>query len=365
MIPDHCQKLAAALEQNQIKVALIPPGGDMNFLIGFDPGGCERFQALFVTADKRLFCVTNKLYAEDMTRALPPQTPVYTWEDSGHFSTAVTRAFADHQLGAGKIGINQNLRAVDYLELSQIFPDFTLVNADPQLSAIRIIKTQAQIAAMERAGSHADAVMDHLKDFIRPGLKEREIRDEILGQFAQRGLSPSFNPIVASGSNNSRPHYNGDQRTLTEKDVIILDFGCKVDGFCSDTSRTFFLGEPSPRESEIFTIVTQAFQAAAETAAQGVEAGAVDQAARDVITRAGFGEYFINRVGHGIGMDVHEEPYIKGNSRQILEPGMAFSIEPGIYIPGEVGMRVEDIFVINAQGKAQSLNHSDRGPIIL
>ena len=91
----------------------------------------------------------------------------------------------------------------------------------------------------------------------------------------------------------------------------------------------------------------------------------MDQAARDVITRAGFGEYFINRVGHGIGMDVHEEPYIKGNSRQILEPGMASSIEPGIYIPGEVGMRVEDIFVINAQGKAQSLNHSDRGPIIL
>ena len=365
MLSPYAQKLARILTDEQVDVALIPPGGDMNTLIGFDPGGCERFQAIFITADEKLFCVTNKLYAEDMARALPEHTPVYTWEDAGHFSTPITQAFADHGLTQGKIGINQNLRAVDFMELAEIFPDFKLVNADPLLSRVRIIKTPGQVQAMKDAGAHADAVMEHLKTFIKPGLTERDIKTEILNQFALKDLAPSFNPIVASGSNNSRPHYNKDDRVITEKDVIILDFGCRVDGFCSDTSRTFFVGEPTDREKEIYAIVDQAFKAAVAAIKPGITAGEVDKAARDVISQTGFGHCFINRVGHGIGMDVHEEPYIKGNSPQVLEPGMAFSIEPGIYIPGEVGMRIENIYVIDEDGKPVSMNHSDKGLVVL
>ncbi len=365
MLSPYAQKLAHILSREGVDVALIPPGGDMNGLIGFDPGGCERFQAIFITPDAKFFCVTNKLYAEDMANHLPEKTPVYTWEDAGHFSVPITQAFKDHGLTQGKIGINQNLRAVDFLELQEIFPSLQLINADPLLSEVRITKTREQIHAMETAGAHADEVMDHLKTFIKPGLTEREIKTEILNQFALKDLTPSFDPIVASGSNNSRPHYNKDDRVITEKDVIILDFGCRVDGFCSDTSRTFFVGDPTEREKEIYAIVDRAFQAAVAAIKPGITAGEVDRAARDIITDAGFGHCFINRVGHGIGMDVHEEPYIKGNSPQVLEPGMAFSIEPGIYIPGEVGMRIENIYVIDEDGSPVSMNHSDKGLVIL
>lgn len=345
-------------------VLIIPPSGDMNYLIGFNPGGCERFQALFVTRDS-LFCVTNRLYQEDMAAALPDNTPMYTWDDAGSFHQAVEKGFSDHGLKAGAVGINDAVRAVDLLALRALFPDFRFMDARPVLSACRIIKTREQIGFMKAAGAYADAVMEDLKSFIRSGITERDIKNKILDSFAQKGLVPSFSPIVASGANNSKPHYNKDFRVITKQDVIILDFGCMVEGFCSDTSRTFFVGMPDNRNKEIYAIVKQAFEAAAGAVRKGVTAGEVDNAARDIIEKAGYGEYFLNRTGHGIGMDVHEEPFIRGGSGQVLEPGMAFSIEPGIYIPGEVGMRIEDIYIVNEKGQGESLNLSGRELTIL
>ncbi|WDP92353.1 MAG: aminopeptidase P family protein [Desulfobacter sp.] len=359
-LSDKIEELTRSMADAGLDCMIIPPSGDMNYLIGFNPGGCERFQAVFATRKGDLFCVTNRLYQEDMGAALPENTPMYTWDDAGSFQQAVEKGFAAHGLTQAAVGINDAVRAVDLMALQTLFPDCRFVDGGPVLSACRIIKTPEQIRAMKAAGARADAVMDELKSFIRPGITELDIKNYILDAFAKQGLAPSFTPIVASGANNSRPHYNKDGRVITEKDVIILDFGCMVDGFCSDTSRTFFLGEPGERNREIYAIVKKAFEAAAAAVRQGVTAGEVDRAARDIIEGAGYGEYFLNRTGHGIGMDVHEEPFIRGNSPRVLAPGMAFSIEPGIYIPGEVGMRIEDIYIVNEKGEGETLNRSDR-----
>lgn len=357
--------LARAMKSNGLDLMIIPPSGDMNFLIGFNPGGCERFQAIFVTAEARIFCVTNKIYREDMAAALPHGTPVYAWDDAGSFRDALAPALADHDISAGTAGITDAVRGVDLMALQAMLPKVNFTDACDVVSGCRIIKTPAQVELMAKAGRHADAAVAAARDFIRPGVTEREIKNTILDYFGEAGLAPSFTPIVASGANTSRPHYNRDDRVVTEKDVVLLDLGCMVEGFCSDTSRTLFVGEPTDREKELYAIVTRAFDAAAATAARGVTAGEVDQSARQVIENAGFGDYFLNRTGHGIGMDVHEAPYIRGGSRLVLEPGMAFSIEPGIYLPGEVGMRIEDIFVIDERGNARSLNHFEKGIVVL
>lgn len=245
-LSDRLYQLTTSMAKADMDALIIPPSGDMNFLIGFNPGGCERFQAVFVTRDGSLFCVTNRLYREDMASALPDGTPVYVWDDAGSFHGAVERGFSDQGLASGVIGINDAVRAVDLMALQAVFPDCRFVDGSPVISACRIIKTPEQIGFMKEAGAHADGVMEELKSFIRPGITEQDIKNKILDSFAQKGLAPSFTPIVASGSNNSRPHYNKDTRVITDKDVIILDFGCMVEGFCSDTSRTYFVGEPQP-----------------------------------------------------------------------------------------------------------------------
>jgi Xaa-Pro dipeptidase len=212
----------------------------------------------------------------------------------------------------------------------------------------------------------ADGVMEDLTRFIRPGMTERQIKAKIEDLFEQKGAQGlSFTPIVACGSNNSRPHYSGDSGVIAEKDVLLLDFGCRYQGFCSDTSRTFFIGDISEQEKNIYTIVKQAQEAAVQSAREGVPCKDVDRQARAVIEGHDMGRYFLNRTGHGIGFDVHEAPYISGYNSRPLERGMAFSVEPGICIPGKVGMRVEDIVVINLEGETEVLNKFTRDILII
>ena len=200
----------------------------------------------------------------------------------------------------------------------------------------------------KKAALIADKAYEEIVKFIKPGLTEKDIGDKLkklLIEFGGQGLS--FEPIVASGPNSSMPHYSGNQRVIEEKDLVILDFGCLYNGYCSDTSRTVFVGEPSEEQRKIYEIVLRANKEAEESAKEVIKAEDLDRIARGVITDAGYGEYFINRTGHGIGVEIHEEPYIRDGNKEILKTGMAFSIEPGIYIPGKFGMRVEDIVVID------------------
>lgn len=348
------------MAQNQVDGVMIGPSGDLEYLVGFNPGGCERLQALVITRDKRHFYICNQLYLEDMQRVFSSDTRFYVWSDADGWQDTLHCALEDMGLAGACIAVSDSIRAVDLIDMKNFFSGI-FVNGNGMLEEFRVIKREEDLENMRRAAHLADQVMAEMADYIRPGMTEKNIKEKILERFPQIGAHGiSFTPIIASGLNSSRPHYCEDGRMITEKDVIVLDFGCKFNGLCSDISRTYFVGGISEEEEKIYRIVSQAHQAAVHTAKAGVACGDVDKAARDVIESAGYGDCFLNRTGHGIGFDVHEAPYIRGNSTQILERGMAFSIEPGIYIPGKFGMRIEDIVAINHDGATEILNRCSR-----
>lgn len=349
-------KLYRLMDEKNIAAVMIGPSGDLEYMTGYNPGGCERFQSLVITAGKTHFYICNELYLEDMQGCFTSDTKFYVWRDSSGWQEKLHEALDHYNLKEGRIAVGDSIRAVDLIDMKRFFPG-EFVNGNEMLEEFRVIKSEEEIEKMRFAARLADGVMDEIPGFIRPGITEKETKERVVELFRERGADAlSFTPIIASGPNSSRPHYCKDDRVIEKTDIIILDFGCKHAGFCSDISRTFFVGEISEKQREIYEIVQKAHDAAVSFAKEGATCGDVDKSARDVIEKAGYGDFFLNRTGHGIGFDVHEAPYIRGNSDQVLKKGMAFSIEPGIYLPGEFGMRIEDIVVINHKGETEVLN---------
>ena len=197
---------------------------------------------------------------------------------------------------------------------------------------------------------------------IKIGMSEKEVAAELVLQIFRRGsgVELPFQPIVATGPNSANPHAFPTERKLAKGDLLVIDWGANVDGYFSDLTRTFGVGEVNAEQEKLHSTVQEANTAALETAKPGVTCGDVDKAAREVIEKAGYGEYFVHRTGHGLGMEGHEEPYIRAGNPMPLEPGMTFTIEPGIYVPGENGVRVEDDVVVTEEGLL-SLSDMSRG----
>lgn len=361
---EKIEKLTSAMQQEGVDAAVIGPSGDMRYLIGFAPHACERFQALFVLSDARIFYVANLLYYEDLKEVLPSNTAFYLWKDAESFIPCLQRAFQDFDLSGKTLAINGSINAVDLIEM-EAHLRFASVAGRELLENYRAVKSWDNISQMRQAAEIADDVLEEVVSLIRPGVSEADIQSKIIELFAEKGADETVFAIVASGSHNSKPHYNRNDRIITDPDVVLIDYGCKLNGYCSDTTRTFFVGEVDDEKRQLYEIVKKARQAAFDFVREGVTAGEVDRKAREVIENAGYGEYFFTRTGHGIGCDVHEAPYIRGNNQQVLEKGMAFSIEPGIYIAGQVGIRIEDVVIINEDGECESLSHFSRELTVL
>lgn len=359
-IAELSQRLAASGLDSMI----VGPSSDLEYLVGLDFHPDERFKALFAFSDGKAFYIIPELYYEETREKLGEDAKIYIWSDSDGFLSAIEKAKADYGIKAMKIGVNDGVRAVDLLDMGGCL-DVSFSNGSGVLERMRLIKNEEEKAFLRKAAEIADKVVSEIVTFIRPGLLERDISEkikELFMEFGGQGLA--FDSIVASGPNTSRPHYNKDDRRIEEKDVIILDLGCRYNGFCSDISRTVFVGEPTEEQRKVFDIVVRANTNAENTVRPGATAEDVDLAARNIIREAGYGNCFLNRTGHGIGMAVHEGPYIKEGNKQVLEPGMAFSVEPGIYIAGRFGMRVENIVVVTEEGR-EVLNKSTKDIIIV
>ncbi|KPU43110.1 putative peptidase [Oxobacter pfennigii] len=361
---EKIDRLAQLMVKNNADVLIIGTSSDMEYITGKSSFICERFKALFILSDGRFFYISPELYYEETREVFGGQTDIFVWSDSEGFLPCLEKANIKYGLKGKTIGVNDAIRAVDMLDMKTVL-DMNFINGVSILEELRVVKTQQERDYLRKASLIADEVAAEIVKYIRPGITEKDIGDKIIELFFEKGAEGlSFEPIVASGPNSSKPHYVGNSRVIEDTDIIVLDFGCKYKGYCSDMSRTVFVGEPTKEQKKIYSIVLEANKSAESYVKAGVTARDTDLAARKVIRDAGYGECFLNRTGHGIGTAVHEAPYIREDNRQILKDGMSFSIEPGIYIPGRFGMRIEDIVLIH-NGSGEILNKFTKEMIII
>ncbi|OLF18059.1 M24 family metallopeptidase [Actinophytocola xanthii] len=335
---------------------LLAPGSDLRYLLGGSGSSFERLTCLVVPTGGEPVLVVPKLeapgYAEVPTDELGVE--VATWVD-GEDPYALV---ASRLRGASRVALGDVMPALHVLGLRGALPGAEQVLAGPIVRELRMRKDLAEIDALRRAGAAIDRVHARMAEFLRVGRTEAEVGADIAVAMVEEGHAVAEFVIVGSGPNGASPHHAVSERVVEAGDVVVVDIGGPVpEGYSSDSTRTYVMGSPSEPDVTRTYEVLQAAQAAAVAAVRpGVLAQEIDAAARTVIAEAGLGEFFIHRTGHGIGLDVHEDPYIVGGNALPLEPGMAFSVEPGIYFPGRWGARIEDIVVVTEDG-VESLNN--------
>ncbi len=357
---NRLKKLAAELRAWGFDGIYLGPSTDLEYISGLDTHPDERVRGLMVSKDAKCFAMTPLLYKEEIQKAFG-DVPFYAeWNDHEGFTDAFRLGCEKLGLVGKKIAFNDGVRAVDMLAIRDTM-DIRLCNGAKVLDPLRSRKDEEELDLMRKASEMVDQVVYKLIEFIKPGMMERDIIKKIPEFFEEAGCyEMSFSPIVASGPNGSMPHYSGDKRVIEKNDVIILDLGGRHNGYCSDTTRTLFVGTPTDEQKKVYEIVRKA-QAAGEAAVKpGATGQDVDRAARKVIIDAGYGDFFFNRVGHGVGLAVHESPYIIEGNDKPLEPGNVFSIEPGIYLPGKFGVRIENLVAVRPDGTGEALNHTPR-----
>lgn len=332
------------------------PGPNLRYLTGFHDEPMERHLLLFVPREGEPMFLAPAMYDEQAGETWISE--IRLWDDGEDPRTYLEailsaidpgRLLVDDRLWAR---FTQDLRAATSAEFGL---------ASEVIAELRIRKDEAEIDAIRRASTLTDRISEEVRELDATGMTERELAREIDSTVADAGgEGPSFETIVGSGPNGARPHHRHGSREIAVGDPVVLDFGTRVDRYPSDQTRTHvFSGDPPEGFAEVHRVVREAQQAAVETVEPGVSAEAVDRAAREVIERAGYGEAFTHRTGHGVGIEIHEPPYIvAGNSRK-LEEGMIFSVEPGIYFEGEFGVRIEDLVVVTETG-CERLNDSSR-----
>jgi Xaa-Pro aminopeptidase len=340
------------------------PSSNLRYLTGVaeTPGERHFLYLLPIEGDPAL--LVPELAAADVRETVPTGTEVRSWSDEEDPVPAVRRLLDDRGVREGRLLVDDTMWARFTQDLRTAAPEAEWGLASEVLDDVRVRKDDAEIAAIERASGIADSVLANLRDLGSNviGMTEAELAELIDDRLSERGgEAPAFETIVASGANGAKPHHHRGDRPIEEGDPVVLDFGTRVDGYPSDQTRTLvFDGEPDDRFREVHRIVRRAQRAGVEAVEPGVSASAVDEAARSVIESAGYGEAFVHRTGHGVGLDVHEEPYAVAGNDRLLEPGMVLSVEPGVYLEGEFGVRIEDLVVVTADG-ARRLNRTDRG----
>lgn len=366
MLNKEAVKKLADLEKKQgIDAVLVAPSLDLKFLMGFSPYLCERFQGLFVKQDGECFYIANLLSKEEIAKELEPDAKVYSWWDGEDYVTATGRILREEGLEGKVIGTSESVRAFHVLNLMTRL-NVRFVSARDLMDETRIHKSEEQLNCLRKAAEIADEGFARALKKIHPGQTEWQIGEILFREMAALGGS---NPggLICTGPNTGYPHYalEREGRMLQERDILLMDFGCTCGGFYSDMTRTVFFGEPSEKEKRVYQAVLEANLAGEAAAVCGAYIPDIDIAARKVIEKTGYGDTFTTRLGHGIGCKVHEAPDIKQSNRRNLETGMTFSIEPGIYLPGEFGVRIEDIVAINREGCREVLNKATKELMIL
>ena len=346
-------RVATAMKTAGLQGMALNAGPSLTYLSGLHFHLSERPVVGLFTMDNPPVFVLPELEAGKLGQ-LSYSFQEYTYgEDPETWLNVFRKALLAAQLPGRQVGIEpRQMRVLELNFLDSTELETRFVHGDSCLTEIRIRKDDAEIDAMQKAVHIAQNALQAALSGIQPGITERELAAEITVQLLRHGSDSHipFAPIVASGPNSANPHAFPGDRRLKIGDLLIIDWGANVGGYFSDLTRTFAIGEPEDEMKMVAQTVHQANTAAQDIAGPGVAAQEIDQAARKVIEEKGYGQYFIHRTGHGLGLETHEEPYIRDGNPLPLESGMTFTIEPGIYIPGRGGVRIEDDVVITEQG---------------
>lgn len=355
------ERASALAAEAGLDAVIVGPGPDLQYLVGVEGDTIERLTALVIGPG-----VAPTVVVPRMELAKVRSTAVGTlglavsdWVDGENPYDLVAAAVGSVAVGSvARVGVSDALPALHVIPIGERL-GVRLELATPVLREGRMIKDAAEVAELRRAGDAIDAVHRRVPEWLRAGRTEREVAADIARAIVAEGHETVEFVIVGSGPNGADPHHEVSDRVIEDGDIVVVDIGGAVpSGYNSDSTRTYAVGAPDPEAAERIAVLVRAQQAAVDAARPGVTASEVDAAARQVLADAGLGEAFLHRTGHGIGVSVHEEPYIAPGNDLVLREGMAFSIEPGIYFSGEWGARIEDIVVLTADG-CERLNTSE------
>ncbi|MGH8823622.1 MAG: M24 family metallopeptidase [Jiangellaceae bacterium] len=363
MTADRLERARAAAAAAGIDVVLVTPGPDLRYLTGYDAMPLERLTCLVLSAtgDPRLVVPALERPAAEASPAGSLGLEIVDWQEVEDPVGMVARLTP----AARRVGVDDHMWAEKMLRFRAAMPDASQVLAGPVLHGLRLRKSADEVDALREAGAAIDRVHARMGEWLRTGRPEHEVGRDIADAIVTEGHVRADFVIVASGPNSASPHHKTGDRVIQPGEPVVVDIGGTTKtGYCSDSTRTYAVGAPADEFVAAYEALQRAQAAAVDRVRPGVTAEAVDAAARDVLDRAGLGEYFVHRTGHGIGLETHEEPYIVAGNTMPLEAGMTFSIEPGFYMPGRCGARIEDIVVATDDG-VERLNLQPRELIIL
>jgi Xaa-Pro dipeptidase len=353
MTSSRLEHLTIALSQAGLDAVMLNPGPTFAYLTGVSFHLMERPVVLLVAPGKRPVLVLPELEKLKVDLFPYPVDAFCYGENPVEWDAVFHKAVNSLNLDGRKIGVEpRQLRLLEFRHVRAGAPEADYPDASEALASLRLRKDEAEVAAMRSAVKVAEEALEATIPSIKAGETEKQIAAELMVQLLRHGSQAElpFSPIVSSGPNSANPHASPSERKLQAGDLLVVDWGARVDGYISDLTRTFAIGEVEPELRKIAEIVLEANAAGRAAGRPGVPCANIDKAARHVIEQAGYGEYFTHRTGHGIGMEDHEDPYMRSDNMQMLYPGMAYTVEPGIYLPGRGGVRIEDNVVVTHEG---------------
>jgi Xaa-Pro dipeptidase len=346
-------QLTASLRTSGLSAVALNPGSTLTYLTGVEFHLMERPVVLLVSPDHDPVLILPELELPKLD-LFPYKVQAFAYgENPTEWESVFRKATQSLGLDGKRIGVEpRQMRLLEFGHVKAGAPEADYPDASDVLTALRLRKDKAEVDAMRKAVQIAQDALKAVIPLIKIGMTEKELSAELVMQLLRNGSDAEFPfaPIVSSGPNSANPHASPGERKLQAGDLLVVDWGATYNGYISDLTRTFAVGTVDAEYTKIHKIVQDANAAGRAAAKPGVPCANVDKAARDVIEAAGYGKYFTHRTGHGIGMEAHEDPYMRGDNMQLLEPGMAFTVEPGIYLTGRNGVRIEDNIVITEGG---------------
>jgi Xaa-Pro aminopeptidase len=346
---DRLRRTVAEAASRGIGALLVTPSADYEYLLGYRAPALERLTCLILPVEAAPTLVLPRLelpLARHAMGALAEELELVPWDETDDPFQLVSSRL----VGALRVGLQDQMWSRFVLRLRALLDPAELVDASPAIGAVRRVKQPEEVDRLRAAAAAADEAMGEITAERLSGRTEAEVSRRISEMLLAAGHDTADFAIVGSGPNSASPHHEPGERVIEAGDAIVLDIGGTRAGYCSDTTRTAFVGEPPPDFAALYEVLRMAQAAACAAVAPGVPACDVDRAARRIIDEAGYGAAFFHRTGHGIGMETHEEPYIVDSNGEPLVAGHAFSVEPGIYISGQWGARIEDIVVCTDAG---------------